>query len=78
MKNYYKLPLEERKRKQQQMIEPLKKKVSQYDLNGFYIKTFDSLKEAEKETNIFASNIGLCCRNGIKQAGGYKWRYADE
>lgn len=52
------------------------KKVSQYDLQGNFIKTFDSIKEAQKETNI--SSISTCCRGICKTAGGYIWRYANE
>lgn len=52
------------------------KKVSQYDLKGNFIKTFNSITEAKNETNI--SSISGCCNGKYKTAGGYIWRYADE
>lgn len=39
------------------------------------IKEFRTLREASKETNIPYSNIGECCLNKRKSAGGYKWSY---
>lgn len=54
----------------------IKRPVEQYTINGEYIKKYDSLKEAEKETNIDATHIGKCCRGMFKQMGGYKWKYA--
>lgn len=44
------------------------------------IKKYNSFAEAEKETNIKATNIyEVCKENGRQQtAGGYIWRYADK
>ena len=53
-------------------------KVIQFDLFGTYIKTYNSLKEAEQQTNIKYQNIYACCINKIKQTKGYIWRYANE
>ena len=53
-----------------------RKKVSQYDLNGNYIQTFNSLKEAQEKTNIAKSSICTVCRGIRKQAGGFIWKYA--
>lgn len=78
MENYWKLPEEIRKQRQKKMIEGLKKKVIQYDLFGNYLQTYNSLAEAEKINNIFATNISQCCKKNIKQAGGYIWRYESE
>ena len=50
------------------------KKVNQYDLNGNYIKTYNSLNKASKELNI-SNNIYLCCTGKIKTCGGYIWKY---
>ncbi len=54
-------------------------KVNQFDLNGNYIRTFDSLLEAAKSIGKDnTTGIGSCCRNKISNSGGYIWRYADE
>ena len=52
-----------------------KRKVIQYSLNGKFIKKWESLSEAERELNINRGSICFCCKNKIKSAGGYKWRY---
>lgn len=39
------------------------------------IAEFFSITEASKQTKISASRISLCCRNKIKQAGEYQWKY---
>lgn len=51
--------------------------VGQYDLNYNLIKDFSSLKEASEITNISKSLICNCCKDKIKTAGGYIWRYKD-
>lgn len=47
--------------------------VNQYDLNGNFIKTWDTINEAE--TTLKINNISACCRNVRKKAGNYKWKY---
>ena len=56
------------------------KKVNQYDLDGNFIKTWDSIKSACISLNNgkYTSNIGLCLRGKTKTAYGYIWRYADK
>lgn len=54
------------------------KKVVQLSLNGDYIATFNSLKDALKSVNgKTSSNISSCCRGNRKNAYGYKWKYAE-
>lgn len=36
---------------------------------------YDSVREASKSTGVSFANIGQCCRNKTKTAGGYKWVY---
>ena len=50
--------------------------VNQYDLNGNFVKSWGSIKEAQKQYGLI--NISECCRNKRKTAGGYIWRYADK
>lgn len=56
-------------------ISPNRKKVSQYDLNGNYIQTYNSVTDAIKE-NPKCSNISRVCIGERKQAGGFIWKYA--
>lgn len=53
-----------------------RKKISQYDLEGNFIKTYDSIKQASLLNNTSDSNIHFCLANKTKTAGGYIWRYA--
>jgi group I intron endonuclease len=48
-------------------------KVQQFDLNGNFIYTWDSITEAEKQLKIF--NITAVCKGKQETAGGYKWIY---
>lgn len=58
------------------------KKVSQYDISGNLIDTFESTKIAAKATGIDATNIAYVCRNPIKKNGkprksaGFIWKYS--
>ena len=55
-----------------------KRKINQYDLEGNFIKTWNSISDAEKSLNIQSiGKICECCKhkNGRKSAFGYKWEY---
>ena len=51
-------------------------KINQYDLKGNYIKTFNSITEAQKKCN--TTHINECLSGKLKQTGGYIWRYANK
>ena len=53
------------------------KAVLQYDLNGNFIKEYHSQAYASKVTTIQQSNISSACRNKIKTAGGYIWKFKE-
>lgn len=53
----------------------LNKQIDQYDLNENYIKTWNSIKEAGLKLNIKPQNISNCCKNKVKTAGGFIWKY---
>lgn len=57
---------------------PQARAVVQLDLNGNYITTFSTAKEAAKSINQRGPNITICCQNTHRTAGGYMWRYKDE
>ena len=52
------------------------KKVKQYSLNGKYIATFKSLKEAAAALNASSSTISEACRGLQKTSHGYRWKFA--
>ena len=53
-------------------------KIEQLDMEGNYIKTWNSPREAEDELGIWQNSIKSCCDNKphYLSAGGFKWRYA--
>lgn len=52
--------------------------VCQFDLDGKYISSFETIISASKETGILPNDISMCCSNKIKTSGGYIWRYKDK
>lgn len=52
-----------------------RKCVSQYSLSGEFIRSFESMREAELATGVADNAISMCCRNERKTAGGFIWRY---
>lgn len=57
------------------LTKSLQRKVDQYDKNGKFIKTFNSLKEAKEETGIDDGTIVKVCKGRRNHAGGYIWKY---
>ena len=49
--------------------------VSQYTLDNVFIKEYDSLLDAEKETGVSNGHISKVCRGIKKTGGGYIWKY---
>lgn len=59
-------------------LNPSRRKVNQYDLNGNFIKTWNSIREAN---NFYkTSHVSECCNNNSKRniTKGFLWKYADE
>ena len=52
--------------------------VSQWDLQGNFIQTYQSAVIASKETNITAQNIYKCLKKERETAGNYYWTYEGE
>lgn len=54
--------------------------VNQYDKEGNFIRTFNSITDVERELGLNRSNIVQCCKRtyGFKSVGGYQWRYSDD
>lgn len=51
------------------------KTVYQYDLNGKFIKRWNSLADIEKELGYHKNNISHCCLSTSSSAYGYIWKY---
>lgn len=56
-------------------LEAFKKSVIQYDLDGKYIREFDSATQASKELNCNKTTIAKCCSGVNKTSQGFKWSY---
>ena len=50
----------------------------QFTLEGILIKEYPSTKQVERELGFSQGNIVNCCNGKLKQAYGYKWKYAKE
>jgi hypothetical protein len=58
-------------------IAAMVKKVKQYTLDGRYVQTFGSTKEAADAMNMaYPSSMLRCCAGKQKTCAGYKWQYA--
>lgn len=57
-----------------------KKEVIQYDLDGNYVKKWDSITGFLKQNNknLKCSGITSCCQGKQKTAYGFKWKYVEE
>jgi hypothetical protein len=49
--------------------------VHQYDPFGNYIKSFDSIRDAEKETNVDRASISKAAKGSRPAAGKYMWSF---
>lgn len=49
--------------------------VIQLDLNGKFIKRYNSIKEAADETGIPSCHISACCQKPNSSTGGFQWVY---
>ena len=56
---------------------PTSKTIGQYDLNGNFIKSWESQKQIERETGISSQNISRACKGISKnnKSHGYIWKY---
>lgn len=51
--------------------------VVQFDLNGNYIKEYDTITQASKETGVCLSKISAVAMGKRKTSGGYIWKYKE-
>ncbi len=57
---------------------PYSKVILQYSTNGILLNEFSSLTLASKTLKINLSAISMCCKDKIKIAGGYIWRFKED
>jgi hypothetical protein len=50
--------------------------VEKYSMDGTFIATYSSIREAARQTGARQYSIVNCCRGRCKSAGGYVWKYA--
>lgn len=58
--------------------EATRKPIKQYDLNGNFIKQYNSLREASNETGFSYKSLSLCATGKTKTSAGYIWKYVIE
>lgn len=56
----------------------ISKKIKCYSFCGDFIKSYESIAEAERETGITASSISSCCMGKQSTSGGLVWRYYND
>lgn len=64
-------------KRQREWDEIKRKKIIQFDLNGNFLKKWDSIQDAVVETNTNRTSINYVLQNKRHTAGGYKWKYCD-
>ena len=60
--------------------EKRKKKVAQYDLNGKFVATYNSIGDASMQTGLCSNGIGQCCSKNKKYStvGGFIWKFVTD
>ncbi len=56
----------------------LSKPLYQFDLNGEFIREWESIYEVKRKLGINPYNISSCCNNKRKSAGGFIWKRKKE
>jgi hypothetical protein len=79
VKNYYKDKpgpyngKTHKEKSKEKIRKKLEIQVDQYDTNGIYIRSWESIKSATEGLGI--NHISSCCKGKCKTAGGFIWRY---
>ena len=56
----------------------VKKVVLQYDLDGNFIREWNSVREIAKAYNCTGAAIRMCCIGKNSKSAGFVWKYKDE
>jgi hypothetical protein len=52
--------------------------ISQYDLDGNFIRAYQNQCEAARATGLDSRSIGKACNGKLITCGGFQWRYSDD
>jgi len=52
------------------------KPITQMNLEGNYIMTYEKIKEASRKTGVNSGNISSCIHGKLKTAGGFLWKFS--
>ena len=52
------------------------KSINMFTVDGIFVRTFSSAREAELNMGISHSHISQCCNGKRNTSGGYKWAFA--
>ena len=61
--------------KKKGVLNPNHKSVYQYDLNGVFLKKWETVISASLECGVRKNGISACATGVIKTSGGYIWKY---
>lgn len=53
-------------------------RVKQYDLDGNFIKEYETIAQACKETGVSQPKVTLVCKGRRKTTGGFIWKYSND
>ncbi len=73
---FHKLNAKELKQRHWNMVKFRLKKITQFNLEGKKIKTFNSIAEAHRETGTNATGISRNAKGYLRSSGGYMWKYS--
>jgi hypothetical protein len=63
------------KERNQKLSDKISKYILQYDLNGNFIKEWESAIQVQKELGFNGSNIGNCYNGKFKKAYNFIWKF---
>lgn len=72
--NHWKLSEESITKRTEKQI----KSINQYDLEGNFIRSWSSIKEAGETLHIGRPTISNCLKGRLKSAGGFIWAYSEQ
>ena len=66
------------KRMKDNIIKKYSKKVIQYDLDGNFIREFNSIEDTAKHFNVTSQSINRCCKGKLKRCKNYIFKFKSE
>lgn len=66
------------KKHSEETLKQMRKQVEKYSLDGEYIETYLSVKDAAKSVGADSSEIVKVCKGKRKVCAGFQWKYSDD